>query len=152
MLFGPKDLFEKEETEVINEGRVYTPIGGQKPLFILYATQERGRNACGMQSYFKFKPGQEFNPRTGVARISFRGAGYIHHPSSPDGPKYELNKEEYRVLNKILLKPNKKYPDISNWVALIKEFNREQGASMYENTYSYYANNVPSNLAFVPLD
>ena len=38
------------------------------------------------------------------------------------------------------------------WVYLIKQFNQVQGTSIYENIYSYYANNVPSELPFVPLD
>ena len=95
MLFGPKDLFEKKETnlleenEIINESRGATSTGGDKINFIVYVSPERGRNASGLQSYFKYKPVRKYDKNAPVARISFRGAGYIEHDNS-DGPKYEL--------------------------------------------------------------
>lgn len=150
MIFAPD--FIKTNNEILNEERVYTALDSEKVKFMLYVVPERGRTPSGLISYFKFKPGSTFSTSTGVARISFRGPGYIIHEYSPDGPLYELEKDEYRILNKILLKRNKKHPEDTNWVRLIKEFNRAQGTDRYENIYFYNANNIPSELPFVPLD
>ena len=154
MIFGPniEEFNELLGTQIVNESRAATIRNGKNNC-IIYVSQELGRNACNMLSYFKYKVGTRYNRSSPVARISFRGPGYIYHKHGEDGPLYELTNTEYNNLTNTLKLPaqyDDKYENI--WQELIHKFNVLNGTEKYESIMFYSKNNVDLTLNFVPLD
>lgn len=146
MIFGPNI---EEFNELISEGTVAKFHNG-KSWCLLYASSESNFNACNMLSYFKYKPSNTYIKSSGVARISFRGPGYIYHKHSEDGPMYELTKDECKNLSILLNTKGREHETI--WQDLIHEFNRLCMTDKYESIMFYNKNNVDLTLNFVPLD
>lgn len=154
MLFGPKDLFEKKETEMLNEAQImsYKGKGGN---FSVDVISEPGRNQGDKDAYFKVTPDSDsYGGGEHETRVSFRQPTYVKH--SKGKPHKNLSDKQIDNMIKLFNKPCKNIhgAGLTNWEYAIHRFNMSNNMAHLEklDQTSAEVKNAIKSGHYIPLD